>query len=305
MRISRRILLQRSAAGAAGLALASHVRPVLGQSTPAATPVEAGPAALVTADTLVPQVDDTQLVAVMPATSFEAARIRGSILLDWADLELADTSEASVATWTEDMRQLVAVRGIRADRPTVLYDEGTLFSARGWWQLAYLGYDLPRVLDGGLLAWAAAKGTVDAGPVEIEPVEAPVAEGPTVRRELLATKDEVLAALDDPGIALLDVRAPNEYAAGHIPGAVNLPYTDNAAEASPHLFKSPEVLREMYAAIGVTPDKRAITYCTTGVRGSVGFFSLMLAGFTDVALYVGSWNEWDNDPRLPQEPASS
>jgi thiosulfate/3-mercaptopyruvate sulfurtransferase len=309
MAFDRRTMLQRTAAGAVGLAVAGGVVPVLARSTPVATPgatPEATPVLsvrpyLATAEDLAVQREDVQCVAIMPGEAFDEQRIPGSILLDWAGLELADTSDAAVASWTASMQELVAVRGIRADRPVVVYDEGTLFAARGWWQLAYLGYDPPVVLDGGLPAWTALGEPVESGPVDIFPVEAPLNDAATVRRDLLATKDEVLASLDDPDVVVVDARSAKEYDAGHIPGAKDVPYPNNATEASPHLFKSSQELLGMYAEVGVAPDKRVITYCTTGVRGSVAFFALKLAGFEDVALYVGSWNEWNADPDTPKE----
>jgi len=299
MKIDRRALLRYGGAGAAGLALHGQANAV--EPSPAASPAPFERANLIAAGQVAAEPEGAQPVAIMPKKAFDAGRIPGSILIDWAEMELADTSESSVAEWTDRMRELMGVRGIRADEPVVVYDEGTLFAARGWWQLAYLGYNAPRVIDGGLPAWAALGERVESGAVKIAPVEAPPLVDVPVRRGLMATMDEVLAALDDPDVVLLDVRSPKEYAAGHVPGAVNLPFADNASERSPHLYRSTDELREMYAAIGVTPDRRAITYCTTGVRGSAGFFSLKLAGFEEVALYVGSWNEWGNDPATPKE----
>jgi len=301
MHISRRILLQRAGIGTSLLALpASPHRPVA-VSTAVATPVGTRAPLLITAEALLTQPGADQMVATMPRRAFGAGHIPESIHLDWAELALADTSEASVASWTEAMRELVAVRGVRADRPIALYDEGSLFAARGWWQLAYLGYDLPVVLDGGLPAWEEAGGQVEAGEAGIMPVEAPLLTDAPVRRELLATKDEVLAALDDPRVVIVDVRSPQEYRAGHIPGAQNLPYIDTSVATSPPFFKAPDELREMYEGLGASPETRLITYCSTGVRGAVGFFAARLAGLERAALYVGSWDEWNADPETPKE----
>jgi len=294
----RQILAATGAAIVLGTAPA-QARGSLG-ATPEPSPVADLHPSLVTAKELAGRQDAASLVAVMPDDAFAKGRIAGSIQLDWAELELKDTSDKSVAAWTAKMQELVAVRGIRADRPAVVYDEGTLFAARGWWQLAYLGYPAPAILDGGLPAWIAAGETAESGPVGIAPVEAPLPENATVQRSLLATKTDVLAALDGPDVLLVDARAPEEYAAGHIPGARNVPYTDNAVMKSPHVYKSADALRAMYEAAGVTPDKRVMTYCSTGVRGSVAYVSLRLAGYRDVALYVGSWNEWGADPTTPK-----
>ncbi|HWV35695.1 MAG TPA: rhodanese-like domain-containing protein [Thermomicrobiales bacterium] len=294
----RQILAATGAVIVLGTATA-RARGSLG-ATPEPSPVADLHPALVTAKELADLQGASSLVAVMPDDAFAKRRIAGSIQLDWAELELKDTSDEAVAAWTAKMQELVAVRGIRADRPAVVYDEGTLFAARGWWQLAYLGYPPPTILDGGLPAWIDEGEEVESGPEDISPVEAPLLENAIVQRSLLATKADVLAVLDDPDVLLVDARAPEEYAAGHIPGARNVPYTDNAVAESSHVYKPADALRAMYEAAGVAPDKRVITYCSTGVRGSVAHVSLRLAGYQQVALYVGSWNEWGADSTAPK-----
>ena len=98
---------------------------------------------------------------------------------------------------------------------------------------------------------------------------------------------------------LVDARTEEEYAEGHIPGAVLLPFPENAIETEPKVWKSATELRAMYEAIGVTPDKHVIPYCTTGVRSAVTYFTLRLLGFPDARLYTGSWAEWSSHPELP------
>jgi thiosulfate/3-mercaptopyruvate sulfurtransferase len=236
----------------------------------------------------------------MDEETFNASHIPGAIQLSWAEISLDDTSEESVTAWTDQMREMIAVKGLHPDQPIVVYDEGTLFAARGWWQLAYLGYEGARVLDGGLPAWNEAGGGKEEGTPALNSVEAPTIEA-EVHRELLATKDEVLASLGAPDVLIVDARSADEYGKGHIPGAVNLSYTDNAIMEEANMYLPPNRLREMYEGLGMSAGKRAITYCSTGVRGSVASFALRLAGFEDVALYVGSWNEWTSDPDAPVE----
>jgi len=300
MVVTRRELLVKSCATAAGLVLGAHHLPALAQGTPVASPVAGGSAMLATASELISTDPAPQYLAIMDQGTYETAHIPGTVQISWQDLSLADTSEDAVSAWTESTRQLLGVAGIAPDRPVVTYDEGTLFAARGWWQLAYLGYPPSWVLDGGLPAWNEAQGPSETGVADISPLEAPLIDA-GVRRDLLATKAEVLSMLDDPDVLFVDARSADEYNNGHIPGAVNVLYTSNAIMKDANRYLDPETLRQRYEEFGMTAEKHAVTYCSTGVRGSVASFAMLLAGFQHVSLYVGSWNEWGADPDTPKE----
>lgn len=240
-----------------------------------------------------------QIVALTPARDFGTAHLPGAIQLDWPELEVTDTSDESIAQWAASMRDIAS--SFEASTGSIIaYDGGTLFAARLWWVLFYLGYPEAQVLNGGLAAWSASGGEVVKGN---EPSAATPAAGATsaaVRRSSLATLRDVEGAIGTSDVILLDVRAKDEYVAGHVPGAVNLAYTLNAEDSSPHRWKSANDLTAMYAAIGVTPNKTIIPYCSTGVRSAVTFFTLWLLGFDQVALYTGSWAEWGKNPTTPK-----
>jgi thiosulfate/3-mercaptopyruvate sulfurtransferase len=270
-------------------------------STPVASPVATETGILISALDALDLARDSQWLAVLDIAGFDSGHVEGSSRLNWDEMTLADTSEEGIAAWEDQMRALLSARGVSADIRTIIYDAGSLFAARGWWHLAYFGFPAPRVLDGGLAAWREAGGEVTEEPPMIDPLEVPqVGEG-GVRRELLATKDELLASLGDPDLFILDARSVGEYDDGHIPGAVSAPYTENAIGADANVYLPASELRARYEAMGMTDARRAVTYCTTGARGAVAAFALRVAGFENVALYAGSWNEWSIDPAAPVE----
>jgi thiosulfate/3-mercaptopyruvate sulfurtransferase len=232
----------------------------------------------------------TILVGFMPEQDFAKDHIPGSVQLDWPVLEVTDTSDESIAHWREQISQTLASLGITRDRPVAAYDAGTLFAARLWWILHYLGHEDNHVVNGGLAAWqqTAHETTTGATPAAVAANPAAKSFQVTPRADVLAQLDEVRARLDDPGVAIVDARTPEEYTAGHIPGAVNINYPRNAVTETPLFWKPADELRAMYEEAGITPDKRVIPYCSTGVRSAVTFFTLRLIGYQNVGLYTGS-----------------
>ena len=304
--ISRRQTLHLGLGWATGLTLGGTFQTSLGK-TPVASPTRgatyARPEMLIDADRLAGFQSDpaTILVGFMPDEDFAKDHIPGSVQLDWPVLEVTDTSDESIARWHEQISQTLASLGITRDRPVVAYDAGTLFAARLWWILHYLGHEDNHVINGGLAAWqqtANETATVATPATAASPAARSFQAAP--RAGVLSQLDEVRASLDDPGVAIVDARTPEEYAAGHIPGAVNINYPRNAQPETPMFWKPQDELRAMYEEVGVTPEKRVIPYCSTGVRSAVTFFTLRLIGYRDVGLYTGSWKEWGDRPDTPK-----
>ncbi|MGP3979377.1 sulfurtransferase [Streptomyces sp. 8N114] len=200
--------------------------------------------------------------------------------------------------------------GVSADRPVVVYDAGGLgggwAAARCWWLLRWAGHPDVRVLDGGLEAWQSYRGPEGGGalPVSTEtPDPAPGDFTPSPGGLPTLDADEA-AALARRGV-LLDARAAERYrgevepidpVAGHIPGAVSAPTTENLTDAG--TFRSADALAERFEALGAGPDTEVGVYCGSGVSAAQEVLALHLAGI-DAALYVGSWSEWTADPHRP------
>ena len=186
--------------------------------------------------------------------------------------------------------------GIGPDATVVAYDRhGAAFASRLVWMLRTIGQDAA-LLDGGFDAWT---GPVDAGPVDITPVDRdPVPWSP----EAIASADEVVAHVTSGGI-VVDSRAADRYrgetepidaVAGHIPGAVNLPFADNLTDGR---FRSTAELRQRFADVAADPDP--IVYCGSGVTACHNALAVEHATGVRPRVYVGSWSGWSTDPDRP------
>jgi len=253
---------------------------------------------LVDASRLRDRLDDpsVRVVGLMQAETFAMGAIPGSGQIDWPDLEVTDTSNAPLADWQATVADHLTRLGLSREQMIVVYDEGTLFAARLWWVLHYLGHEQVHVLDGGLPAWIEAG--LDTATEHVAPAVAEPYAG-TIQPDALAQVPDVEAAIGDARTVIVDARTPDEYTAGHIPGAVNLNYPLNAEPDTPRFWKPADDLKRLYAEAGITPDRRVIPYCSTGVRSAVTYFTLRLIGYEDVSLFTGSWAEWVLDPERP------
>ena len=198
---------------------------------------------------------------------------------------------------TRDFEAAMRRAGVRADRPVVVYDDwGGRAAARAWWLLRYHGHRDVRVLDGGWSAWLDAGGEVEEGQVTPEPgdFEAHPGHLPVVETE------DVLAVE-----VLVDARAHERYAgehepidpvAGRVPGAVNVPTTENLDSSG--RFKDADELRRTYAAVGAVAGADVAAYCGSGVTACHDILALAVAR-VPAALWAGSWSDWVSDPARP------
>ena len=203
----------------------------------------------------------------------------------------------TAADFTAAMRRA----GVSATSPVVVYDDAdATAAARAWWLLRYFGHESTAVLDGGYRGWVAAGLPVTTDVPTPEPGDFVATPGglPVVDADQAAT-------LARRGV-LLDARAAARYrgevepidpVAGHIPGAVSAPVTDNVGPDGRLL--PAEALRERFAALGVRPGVPVGAYCGSGVTAAQEVLALTLAGYDGAALYPGSWSEWITDPLRP------
>ena len=187
----------------------------------------------------------------------------------------------------------------------VVYDRnGANYCARLWWMLKWAGHDAVAVLDGGLQAWQAAGGAV-TDRAEPAHFQSNFELRPPLRR--LATTQEIQAGLGKPGQVLVDARAaprfrgevePLDPVAGHIPGALNRPFSLNIGADGK--FKPPAQLRSEFEQLLAGQDAAAVVHhCGSGVSALPNVIAMELAGLGPTALYAGSWSEWCADPTRP------
>jgi thiosulfate/3-mercaptopyruvate sulfurtransferase len=187
--------------------------------------------------------------------------------------------------------------GVAATDVVVAYDRaGGGFAGRLVWMLRIIGQPAA-LLDGGFAVW---EGPIETGEHTVGPVERSVFDWPT---DALADADEVAAHVHDGGV-VIDSRDPRRYAgemepidavAGHVPGAINLFYTDNL-DAEGRFRPTQELADRFTAARG---DDRAIVYCGSGVTACHNALAMEHAGLPLPRVYVGSWSGWTADPERP------
>jgi len=252
--------------------------------------------------------DDPQILVVdlSDPLSYVAGHIPGAVSLGYAELIRPVPPAMGLLPTLARLSELLSSLGLTAERQVVAYDnEGNGRAARLLWTLAVLGHERLSLLDGGRYSWESV------GPFETRSRSAsPSAyQARLGNPAALAEKNWLLAQLGRPDLALLDARTPAEYAGmdvraargGHIPGAVNLNWTD-VMDPLRQLRLQPEpTLRAMLETRGVTPDKEVVVYCQTHHRSAHTYWVLRCLGYPRVRGYAGAWSEWGNDPQMPIE----
>jgi thiosulfate/3-mercaptopyruvate sulfurtransferase len=196
--------------------------------------------------------------------------------------------------------------GVGDDSRVVLYDAGAnTWAARVWWMLRAFGFRRAAILNGGLKKWTLEKRPLAAG------ADAAPARGKFTARAqpaLIADWKEVLAALDDPGVRLVNALSADEHAGkvtrvarpGHIPGSGNVP-AGSLIDPVTNTYRSADELRAMFERAGLLGPQRVIAYCGGGIAACGDAFALTLLGVKDVAVYDGSLVDWSARPELPME----
>lgn len=238
--------------------------------------------------------------------AYRAGHIPGAI---HADLERDLSAPVTAASGRHPLPPVAQLEatfsrfGISERTQVVAYDAGPgAYAARLWWMLRWLGHDAVAVLDGGFAAWTGEGRPVTAR----EPARAPAEFVARPRPQMLCAADQIPSALAR-GAALVDVRGaerfrgevePLDTVAGHVPGAVNLPFLENLGPDG--RFRVPAALAALWRErAGVAAGREVVCMCGSGVTACQGLLALESAGLTGGRLYAGSWSEWIRDPSRP------
>lgn len=242
------------------------------------------------------------VVSVNGRESYEAGHIPEAVFADlMGELSDADSELAFAAPRPEEFATAMGALGVGDDSRVVLYDRNrSVWAARVWWMFRWIGFDRAALLDGGLNAWTAGDGEISADPVN------PTVRQLTVRLrpELFVDQDEVRAAVGNDSVNLIDAMAEQHYRGewamyarpGHITGALNVPASSLFDESG--RFRSRDELEALFES---DRGARAITYCGGGIAASADAFAMTRLGFTDVAVYDASLEEWAADPDNPMD----
>jgi len=233
---------------------------------------------------------------------YRARHLPGAVFLDVDALSDAANPAPHMLPAPDEFGRAMAALGIgRGDR-IVVYDNSPIHTAaRGWFMLRHFGARNVAILDGGISKWLAEGRPTEAG--EPETHRADFAAEPQAE---IVSKEQILAGIDTP---LLDARGRPRFegsqaeprpglAAGHVPGARNLPFDELYCPDG--TFRSPATLRALFELAGIDPDAPFVASCGSGVTACSLIFAAHLLGNDDVRLYDGSWSEWGADPATPK-----
>lgn len=183
--------------------------------------------------------------------------------------------------------------GISPNDKIVVYDDnGDVNAARLWWVLSYYGHNNVLLLDGGYTSWKLEGSEISTQTPVVKPTKYNFQN--FVENTLYASIDDIESAIANKDVIILDVRSIGEYSEeGHIPGAIHWDWANTIDYDGDKKFKDIESLGVQFKKLGISKDKKVITYCASGVRAAHTAFVLKeLLGLDSVKNYDGSWNEW-------------
>lgn len=252
------------------------------------------------------QNEEVVVVDLSNPAAYAQRHIPGAVHIEPSEITASQPPVMGLLPPAEQLGEVFSGAGITPGSHVVAYDaENGLKACRFLWTLEVAGHRRFSLLDGGLQAWVDGQ-----HPTESPPAERPAADYPvSLGTDHVADKDYIRGHLDAPSVVVLDARTAAEYngvdkralRAGHIPGAVNVDWSQAIRGGGDTRLRPAEELRALYAGAGVTPDKEVVVHCQSHQRSSHTYIVLKSLGYEKIRGYPGSWSDWGNDPEMPVE----
>ncbi|MDN3520269.1 sulfurtransferase [Halomonas ramblicola] len=265
---------------------------------------------IVEPETLAEHLDEPTLLIIdvpLKAESYDQGHVPGAVFLDHRRLMRGAGEVPCREPTPEQLSALFSELGLTRDTHVVAYDdEGGGWAGRLLWTLELMGHGRYSYLNGGIHAWREADQPVSTDPHTPSPSEY---EAELLHPEALIDRLELQERLGEKGFAVWDARSPAEYRGekgqnqrlGHIPGAVNLEWTQAMdRERGLRIRDYAELITEL-EALGLTPDMEVATYCQSHHRSGFTWLVGKALGFEKIRGYAGSWREWGNRDDTPIE----
>lgn len=244
-----------------------------------------------------------RILDVRDRASYAASHLPGAIWLDRSALSLTRADQTVTLVPGPTFATLMGRLGIDGQTTVVVYDDvWGMHAARVVWALRRYGHSRAAVLSGGAEGWVGAGAALTRGAILAYPRSFALGKDAAQRVDLAWLQ----AHTGDRAVLLLDVRGAHEYAAGHLPGAVNWEWSNGTPTGSWAMLRPPGELQTELQRLGITPKRRIVTYCGSGMRAAHTYLLLRSLGYPEVRVLDDAWRGAVHQPPLRlAEPAAS
>jgi len=249
--------------------------------------------------------DDVLIIDLSSPATYVQYHVAGAVFLNYEWIVRIEQPRMGLLPSQEQLTSVLTSLGIKDKHVVVYDDEGGGRACRFLWTLEVAGHKGFSILNGGIQAWTNSGNKVSSEICYPTPCEYSV----KMNFEPVATRQYILEHLSDDNVMIFDNRSPAEFngekvfaqRGGHIPGAINMDWTDAMDIENGRCFKPEKELREMLENQGITPDKTIVTHCQAHHRSAHTYIMLKSLGYENIKGYPGAWSDWGNEPNTPIE----